>query len=248
MIFSAQSFVQRGAMQDRYLVVAILVILAICCLGGYVAVSGYLISHPPSLSALATGVAATPLVIVVSTDTPAPAQPAAAPRTATAPPVPSPLGAFETIAAASTTQPTPPPPTAGKPVSPPTVAPVTTGESCGTFTFCAKGGPPDFSLGPTGKECPTNYIWGRVVDKNGTGMPDMRIRFKLLATGESDNVVSKGPPDPAGVYNIPVQPGSTWVVWLTDAGNQISPQVTVTLQSYGGAGNCPTRVDFVQQR
>ena len=237
-------------MQDRYLVVAILVILAICCLGGYVAISGYLISNPPSLSALATGVAATPIVIAVSTDTPAAARTvAAAPPSATAPPVPSPLGAFETIAAASTTQQVPTrAPTAGKPASPPTVAPVTTGESCGTFTFCAKGGTPDFTLGPTGNSCPSNYIWGRVVDKNGNGMPDMRIRFRLVATGEGDSVVSKGPPDPAGAYNIPVQPGSTWVVWLTDAGNQISPQVTVTLQGYGGAGNCPTRVDFVQQR
>ena len=237
-------------MKDRYLVVAILVIMAICCLGGYVAISGYLMSNPPSLSALATGVAATPIVVAVSTDTPAPAQTAAAaPPTTTAPPVPSPLGAFETIAAASTTQQPPtPPPATGQPASPPTAAPVTAGESCGAFSFCGKGGPPDFSLGPTGKECPSNYIWGRVVDQNGNGMPGMRIRFKLVATGEGDSVVSKGPPDPAGAYNIPGQPGSTWIVWLTDAGNQISPQVTVSLQSFGGSGNCPTRVDFVQQR
>ncbi len=231
-------------MQDRYLVIAIIVVLAICCLGGYVAVSGYLNSNPPSLSILTPGLA-TPVIVAVSTDTPAPSKPATtAPNVPTAAPVPSPLGAFETIAAASSTQ---PPPTGSKPASPPTVAPASAASSCSGFGFCPKGGPPDYSLGPTGKDCPSNYIWGRVVDKNGNGMPGMRIRFKLVSTGETDTVVSKGPPDPAGVYNIPGQPGSSWVIWLTDAGNQISPQVPVTLQSYGGAGNCPTRIDFVQQ-
>ena len=69
----------------------------------------------------------------------------------------------------------------------------------------------------------------------------------LVSTGETDGVVSKGPPDPAGVYNIPGQPGGSWIVWLTDAGNVISPQVTVVMKSYGGSGDCPSRVDFVQQ-
>jgi hypothetical protein len=87
-----------------------------------------------------------------------------------------------------------------------------------------------------------------VVDSNGNGMPGMRIRFKLVATGVGDSVVSKGLPDPAGAYNIPAQPGSTWVVWLTDAGSQISPEAQVTLDSYAGSGNCPSRVDFVQQK
>ena len=48
-------------MQDRYLVIAIIMILAICCLGGYVAVSGYLNSSPSTLGGLTTGVASTPI-------------------------------------------------------------------------------------------------------------------------------------------------------------------------------------------
>ena len=236
-------------MQDRYLVIALIVILAICCLGGYVAVSGFLNSNPSALSALTPGVAATPISVAVSTDTPAATKPAAtAPRAATAVPVPSPLGAFETIAAASSTQlPPGPSPTTGKPTSPAPTAPVTAGQSCSGFSFCTKGGPPDAALAPQGRDCPSNYIWGRVVDKNGNGMPDMRIRFKLESTGETDVAVSKAPQDPPGAYNISAQLGGTWILWLTDGGNQISPQVKVLVKSYGGGGDCPTRVDFFQQ-
>jgi hypothetical protein len=235
-------------MQDRYLVIAIIVILAICCLGGYVAVSGFLNSSPSALGALTPALAATPILVAVSTDTPAAIKPAAtAAGAVTAAPVPSPLGAFETIAAASSTQPPPgPAPTIGKPTNQVPTAPVTAGQSCSGFSFCAKGGPPDAGLAPQGT-CPSNYIWGRVIDKNGNGMPDMRIRFKLLSTGETDGVVSKGPPDTAGKYNIVAQLGGSWVIWLTDAGSQISPQITVVTKNYGGGGDCPTRVDFFQQ-
>ena len=236
-------------MQDRYLVIAIIVIIAICCLGGYVAVSGFVNSSSSALGALSSGVAATPIVVAVSTDTPAATRPAVtAPKVVTAAAVPSPLGAFETIAAASNTLvPSGPLPTVAKPTSPTQAPQVSQGQSCSGFSFCTKPGPPDAALGPQGRNCPSNYIWGRVVDQNGNGLPDMRVRFKLVSTGESDQVVSKGLPDPPGAYNIPAQPGGSWVIWLTDAGSQISPQVTIVPKSYGGAGDCPTRVDFFRQ-
>ncbi|MCL4393407.1 MAG: hypothetical protein M1482_01070 [Chloroflexi bacterium] len=236
-------------MQDRYYIIAIVVILGICCLGGYVAVSGYLNSNAPTLSFLTPGAPVTPVVVVVSTDTPVATLTRAPASGPTAPPLPSPLGAFQTIAAETTQGPATP--TVNKTAAPAaatTQAPTApAAATCDKFPYCPKGGPPDFALGPTGKECPTNYIWGRVADKNGNGVANVKIRFKLIDTGESDIVVTKGPPDPAGAYNIPVKPGSSWLVWVTDGTNQLSPQVTVTTAGYTGSGDCPTRRDFVQQ-
>lgn len=234
-------------MQDRYYVIAIIVILAICCLGGYVAISGFLNSNPPALSFLTPGAQSTPIVLAVPTDTPGPAQSATPVVGApTAVPVPSPLGAFQTIAAATT--PLPPKPTVAKPATAaPTATPGSAAVSCGNFPFCPKGGLPDYDLGVGGEPCRSNYIWGHVVDKTGKGMPNVRIRYKLISTGDVSDAYTKSPPDPIGVYNFPAQPGSTWLVWIVDSGNQASPQVTVTAQGYPGSGNCPTRIDFVQR-
>ncbi len=233
-------------MQDRYYVIGIIVILAICCLGGYVAISGYLNSNPISFTPLTPGTAASPVVVLVPTDTLAPTKPpATAAGAPTAAPVPSPRGAFQTIAAATT--PVPPAPTAPRAVNSPTAVSASSAPSCGGFAFCYRGGPPDYDLGPT-SNCPPNYIWGRVVDKNGNGIPNVQIRHKLVSTGDVSQVFSKSPPDPAGAYNIPTgQPGSTWLIWIIDSGNQASPQVSITTQAYTGAGNCPTRIDFFRQ-
>ena len=224
-----------------------IVILAICCLGGYVAVSGYLNSNPQGFSLLTPQSATTPIVVVVPTDTRGPTKPAATTVGArTAAPVPSPLGAFQTIAA-STTQ-LPPTPTTARPANPPTAAPTSAAPSCSGFAFCPKGGPLDYNLGVGGDPCPRNYIWGRVVDSSGRGIPNVRIRYKLVATGESDSVVTKASPDPPGIYNIPTgQPGSAWILWVVDSNSQVSPQVPITTRAYPGGGDCPTRIDFVQQ-
>jgi hypothetical protein len=235
-------------MQDRSYAIAVVVVLAICCLGVYVAISGYLVSRPPAISALTPGAQATPVVVTIPTATPEPTKPVAAPVVVpTVAPLPSPLGAFQTITAATTAVATLAAlsPTAPRPPSSPTSASLA--PSCSGFAFCPRGGPPDFALGPGGMDCPRNYIWGRVVDANGQGMPNVRIRFKS-PSGGNGSVVSKAPPDPPGIYNIPTgQPGSTWVLWL-DAGGQASPQFPITTQIYSGTGNCPTRVDFAQQR
>jgi hypothetical protein len=88
-----------------------------------------------------------------------------------------------------------------------------------------------------------------VLDLSGQGIPDRKIRFRD-PNRELGTSVTKNKPDVPGKYDIPTgQPGSTWVMWIQDdTGAAISPQVTVTTQSYVGAGNCPTRVDFKQQR
>ena len=238
-------------MKDRSYAIAIVVVLGICCLGMYVAISGYLNSNPPAPAAITPGVPAAEVVITVPTDTPAPTKPVAAlPGAPTAAPIPSPLGAFQTITAAATVVVATQPPTVPRPA--PTASPTPALPSgaplCGSFPFCVKGGPPDASLAPTGNECPRNFIWGRVVDASGAGLPNWKVRYKT-PDGSFDTNPSKGLPDPPGAYNIPA-PGGVWIVWLVDdRGSAISPQFTISMpQAYSGAGNCPTRMDFVQQK
>lgn len=239
-------------MQDKAYAVAIVVVLGICCLGMYVAVSGYLNSNPSALSSLATPVfQSTQVVVNLPTDTPLPTVTLATQSiVATAAPLPSPLGAFQTITAATTSVAPTAPPVIVRPTAPPTSPATSSSVSCAGFQFCPKGGSGDSAIAPTGVECPRNFIWGRVTDASGAGIPNARIRFKLSTTGEADTVTSKGPPDPAGIYNIPTgQPGSSWVLWMLDAGgNIVSPQITLVTQPYSGAGICPTRLDFVQQK
>ncbi len=239
-------------MQDRSYVIAIAVVLAICCLGVYVAVSGAMNLRNP-ISAItheAPAAAATLIVVVAPTDTPVlPLAGLTLMPTMTPPPVPSPLGAFQTLTAplASTRAPTAPLFPTLAPIAPPPTPAV---QSCSSFLFCPSGGPPDASLAPTGDQCPRNYVWGRVVDAGGNGLVGLRVRFKT-PLGSLDSAETKGPPDPAGIYNIIAPPpGGNWVLWVLDSGGgQASPQYTVAApQVYGGAGNCPTRVDFRAQR
>ena len=235
-------------MQDKTYVVAIIVVLGICCLGMYVAVSGYLNSNPGAFPDIVAGIQGTPVVVTISTYTPAPTQSVSAlPSTPTIAPVPSPLGALQTItAAAPIVIPTPVPTRAA---ASPTATGVAGLPSCAGFAFCPKFGLSDPTLAPRGEDCPRNYIWGRVTDLSGRGLRDRKIRFKN-PYGEMDTVTTKAPPDPEGVYNIPsVASGSAWEIWLLDtSGAEVSPRVKFIPQPYTGVGNCPTRLDFVQQR
>ncbi|MBI5305020.1 MAG: hypothetical protein HY868_23010 [Chloroflexi bacterium] len=241
-------------MKERSYVIAIVVVLAICCLGVYVAVTGYLNSQPSTTAPSTSGVIASPVVTVLPTETIAPSKPVAvAPViSATTAPAPSPLGAIRTITAVVPTQPIAPVVAArpsATPAPPPpatTVAPAS--PACSGFAYCWSSGVPDSTIGPGGNECPANYIFGRVVDSGGRGIPNMQIRFRD-PTGISAGTTTKSPPDPAGAYNIPTgQPGSIWELWLEVNGNQASNLAKITTQRYTGAGNCPNRVDFIQQK
>lgn len=235
-------------MQDKYYAVALVVVLGICCLGIYVAVSGYINSNPSAINSLTTPVfQATQVVVNLATDTPAPTKLIPTqPFVATSAPVPSPLGAFQTITAATTLVAPTALPTSPRPAASPTVGAVTV--SCAGFQFCPKPGPADSALAPTGADCPRNFVWGRIVDANGSGIPNVRFRYKT-PEGIQDQGFTKDRPDPPGAYNIPA-PGGVWTVWVIDAqGAAISPPYTASLpQTYPGAGNCPTRIDFVQQK
>ena len=231
-------------MQDRLSAIFILLILGVCCLGLYVAFSGYLINSlpAPTFGARVSTLPPMTLIVVLSnTDVPKP-------TASTALAIPSPLGAFQTITAAITSA--RPTVTITPRIAIPTSAslPTASGANCAAFTFCPQGGMPDSKLAPTGAACPRNYIWGQVIDLNKRGLSDARIRFRG-PLGDLDNVTTKGPPDPPGIYNI-LAPSGTWTIWMIDVtGNRISPEIVVTAQqTYTGTGNCPTRADFVQSK
>ncbi len=238
-------------MQDKSYAIAIVIVLGICCLGMYVAVSGYLNSNPSGLvSSIPPVFQATQVVINIPTDTPAPIKPnPTQPGAPTVSPVPSPLGAFQTIAAAATVVVPTQSPTVSRPV---VVASVTLGpqpasQSCAGFQFCSKAGLPDASLAPGGDPCPRNYIWGMVTDASGKGLPNIRIRHKA-PNGEMGETVSKDKPDVPGKYDI-LAPSGTFTIWLLGTGGvQLSPQVSILVQPYSGSGNCLMRVDFAQQK
>lgn len=233
-------------MQNRLYTVVILVILGICCLGVYVGVTQVFNSNPPSFVANASRTlpAFTPLVFIIGTDTPAPTKPitpGAVPPTSepTLPIVPIPS---MVLATATTVLPTP----TIRPITP-TALPAS---ACGNFQFCNASGPPDPSMAPSSSlGCPSTYIWGRVFDLSGKGIPNKKIRFKD-PQGELGQAATKNLPDIPGKYDIPTgSPGSSWVVWiLNDDGSLASPQVPITTQNFLGGAICPTRIDFKQQR
>lgn len=248
-------------MRDRSSAIALVVILAVCCLGAYVAVSGFLNGRPPSLLPTLAARPGDSTLVAVATDvipTVSHAESTAtitAAATTTSLPATPPLGFFQTFTASTpvNTPGTTLSPTRSLPTLPPTASAPPQGgsiQSCSAFPFCPKGGPPDSQLAPTGDPCPRNYIWGRILDLSGKGITDMRVRFKG-PLGNTDVVVSKAPPDPPGIYNIlSPPPGGSWVLWLVDAsGKALSPQITlIAPRPYSGSGNCPNRVDFIQQR
>ncbi len=234
-------------MQNRLYAVATLVILGICCLGLYVAVSGFLNSNQPSLigNASRTLPPVTPLVVILGTDTAASTKPITpgtiAPTLApTLPiiPIPSPALPSATITAPTSTS---------RPVTPTSLPPVS---ACGNFLFCNVSGPPDLSLAPSSSNgCPSAYIWGLVYDISGKGLANRKFRFKG-PSGTEDTRVTKGAPDIVGKYDISTgAAGGSWVVWiLADDDSPASPQVSLTTQNYLGGSTCPNRIDFKQQR
>jgi hypothetical protein len=230
-------------MQDRAYAAAIFIILGICCIGAYVAVSGFMNANPDGLSISLNDSTATPtagVTIEIPTETAAP------PTNTPLPPTQTPEGFQPTLPPAATRGPTldfiptiATPEFTATPEATPTLA------GCGAI-YCPRLGPPD-ARGPKGQPCSTEYIWGFVFTANGEGEPNVRLHFREANGGEGDGR-SKGDPDPRGRFDFPAS-GGLWNVQVWDRnGDPLSPPFQVQGGiPWGGSGNCPTRVDFVQQ-
>jgi hypothetical protein len=231
------------SMQDRFYAVAIFVIIGICCIGAYVAVSGFLNANPGGFSVSlnqATSAPTAGVTVEIPTETAAP------PTKSPLPPTITPIG----FKPSGTPEVTRPPtldfiPTLETPTETPTTEFTATPTGCGS-AVCPRLGPPD-ARGPKGAPCSQEYIWGFVQDARGEGIPNMRIHFREVNGAEGD-VRSKGEPDPRGYFDFPAAAG-TWTVslWSKD-GDPVSAAIQVQAgQAWGGSGNCPSRVDFVEQ-
>ncbi|RIK28801.1 MAG: hypothetical protein DCC52_08005 [Chloroflexi bacterium] len=230
-------------MQDRAYAVAIFIILGICCIGAYVAVSGFLNANPDGFSLALNDASATPTIgvtVEIPTETPAP------PTNTPLPPTETPIGYQPTAIPEATRGPTLDfIPTIATPEFTATPEASATPPGCGS-EFCPRPGPAD-SRAPGGNPCPSHLIWGFVLDRNGQGIPGVKIHFND-ASGNAGDKDTKGPPDHPGIYDIPVG-GGVWTVQVVGKREALrSPPFQVAVgQPWGGAGNCPTRVDFIQQ-
>lgn len=233
------------SMQDRVYAAAIFVILGICCIGAYVAVSGFMNQNPNGLQIGLNSTTQTPtagVTIQIPTETAAPATHTALPATKT------PVGFQPTDEPQATRGPTldfiPTVATAEfTPTSEASATPQFSG--CGA-EFCPRPGPADASA-PGGNPCPPNLIWGYALDRSGQGIPGVKIHFQD-ANGNAGDKDTKGPPDHPGIYDIPVGSGVWTVVVAGKKETTRSPAFQVSAgQPWGGTGICPTRVDFIQQ-
>lgn len=235
-------------MQDRVYAAAIFIVIGVMCIGIYVAISGFLNSNPNGLPKLpfqgedTTPTALAGVRVEIPTETAAPPTKSPLP---TKPPTKTPKGFVASPTPAATRPPTLDLPTVPteEPVTP-TPAATFTPQGCG-MEFCPRLGPPDAS-GPGGNPCHPNYIWGRVLDRNRQGMPDVKVAFHDNS-GNAGQTVSKSAPD-TGKYDIPLGNG-TWIVEIVGRKEaMLSPSFAVVVgQPWSGAGTCPTHVDFVQQ-
>ena len=208
-------------MQDRTYAIAFLLVLAIICLGAYVAISTVLFSPrvptislgtptPPSLPQMTPS--PTPPVFPTPTSPPFLVTPVA--------PTPTPLPPATPTPSASPT-PTPEP----SPTGPtPTSAPPT---PVGGFLYQVLR-----VEGPYGGE--GLYIRGTAYDVEGKPEPGVRVHGYTDAD-DLDIAISKSSPSDIGQYNFPVgaTPGRYHLVIVNEMGQPISPICDVEYQGSG---------------
>lgn len=262
-------------MHDRLLAVGVFVVLGICCIGAYVAVSGFWLVSPNGpdlrfLSAVQTpmafsqgsvafptetlpGPTFTPRPSSTRTITPSPtitpkgfrpsATPAQPPTETPLPQITFVVTQFPTAAGTSV------PPQSQSQPPPPAAPPAQSG--CQGYDYCPQLGPADPVLGPTGKACPVEYLWGRVVDQNGAGVTNVKVRYTDPAGNSGAPFVKDRAPDLPGAWNIPTSgPSGTWTLQLVTADDRaLSPKHTIAAGQPNAAGGlCGTRVDFKKVR
>jgi hypothetical protein len=223
-------------MESKYHAIAFMVVLAIVCLGAYVAVDAILSGGRTPLISLATP---TRLTIPegdqtmvapgsIPTDTPVvpptPAVPTATPVFPTPTPVPA--------------TPTPVPVT---PTPTPTETP--SGPSA-TSAPPTPGGYQYMPAGPVHSECgrPAALIYGWVRDAQGKNLEGVRVRVSDQ-WGNVAEAISKGGNE-AGYYDVVrgMETVTWWVVVVDGAGNSLSP--VVTIEPVQGAAACWYQLDW----
>jgi hypothetical protein len=234
-------------LQDRAYAAAIFIVLGICCIGAYVAVSGFMNANPQGIRLGLNAGSETPTsesAVEIPTGTPA------APTSTELPTEPATKTPKGYIAPPTATIKRPPtldlPTVQAVPIA--TVTPsAPTQTNCG-YPFCGRTGIADGKMAPTGRDCPTDYLWGAVYDKNGTGISNWQIRYTHVGIG-NDHTTTKGPPDTRiGGYDI-VAANGTWILQLYDPNGNVksAPFQVKAGQPYSGGSTCPSRVDFLEQ-
>jgi hypothetical protein len=226
-------------MESKYQAIAFLVVLAIVCLGAYLAVDAILSGGRTPLISLATP---TPTRLTIPegdqtvvapdsipTDTPVAPPTPAVPTATPILPTPTPVPATPTpipVATTPTLTETPSGPT-------PTPAPPT-----------PPGGYQYMPDGPVHSECGrlSSLIYGWVRDAQGEKLEGVRIRISDQ-WGNVAEAISKGGNE-AGYYDMVrgMETVTWWVVVVDGAGNPHSP--VVTIEPVEGAGGCWYQLDW----
>ena len=213
-------------MQDRTYAIAFLLVLALICLGAYVA---------------ATTVLFSPRAPTISLGTPTPSAPLEVTATPTLPLFPTPTSLPSLVTPVAPT-PTPLPPATPTPsVSPtPTPEPSPTGPTPTPAPPTPVGGFLYRLLSIEGPNCQRGaYIRGRVYDVQGNGEPGVRVHL-FTPWGYNEIRETKGGGD-AGNYDFVMGRDSArfHIEIVNSAGQAISPTWDIDYQ-----GGCTTFVDW----
>jgi hypothetical protein len=213
-------------MESKYHAIAFLVILAIVCLGAYVAIDAILSAGRTPLISLA---APTPTRLIIPQDDQTVVFPGSIPtNTPVAPPTPAVptatpvLPTLKPTANLATATPVPVVAT-----STPTEMP--SGPTPTLALPTPPGGYPYMPDGPVRSECgrPSALIYGWVRDAQGGNLEGVRVRVSDQ-WGNVAEAISKGG-DEAGYYDVVrgMETVTWWVEVVDEAGNPLSPVVTI---------------------
>lgn len=227
-------------MESRYQAIAFLVVLAIVCVGTYVAVNAILSGGHTPLISLATSTP-TRLIIPDSDQTMVTPGSSIATDTPFVPPTPA-------VPTVTPVLPTPTPMPATPTPVPVAVIPTPTETPSGSAPTLALptplGGYQYMPDGTVRSECgrPSTLIYGWVRDAEGENLAGVRVRVSDQ-WGNVAEAISKGGNE-AGYYDM-VRGAETvtwWVVVVDEAGNPHSP--VVTIEPVQEAGSCWYQLDW----
>ncbi len=214
-------------MQDRTYAIAFLLVLAIICLGAYVAVTTVLFR---------------PRVPTISLGTPTPPTPLEVTATPTLPLFPTPTSPSSLVTpVAPTPTPLPPATPTPSPSPTPTSEPSPTGPTPTPALPTPVGGFLYRLLSIEGPNCQWGaYVRGRVYDAQGNGEPGVRVHL-FNPWGYSAIVETKSGPDERGEYNFVLggESGHFHIEIVNSVGQAISPTWDIDYQ-----GGCTTFVDW----